>query len=464
MKKLYLSICLAMLMSLFLFNACDEEDTPAPVENNETIAKVNSCEGCHTNYEHLKEVHTPDPPSEGDDHGCGGPPPYYEPYDRVYMDGAGYAEFKASPHGKLDCVYCHNGVDDTADKAEAHSGNFMKKPSLDAEEKCGSCHASIVERAENSLHSQGWGQKRMVIQRSGTGEGTSETLPEDWAKLHEGLEEGYNENCMKCHANCGECHIVRPNAMGGGLENGHAFIKTPDMRNSCVGCHSSRGGHAYFGQAIGTEPDVHLAKAGFTCMDCHSQNEVHGTGEVQETRYKMPLLPECSDCHGDLSNDNSYHTMHFDTFNCQTCHSQDYNNCGNCHIGDGGAQVESHQKFKIAMNPIPEIKPYKMATVRQSLMGPNSWTKYGVSDLPNFASNPTYKYTTPHNILRWTERTDTTGGKLCFESCHIGKDDEGNFINKEFYLFEEDLDYEWEMPANKDIIVDGRLPNSWGVN
>ncbi len=99
-----------------------------------------------------------------------------------------------------------------------------------------------------------------------------------------------------------------------------------------------------------------------------------------------------------------------DSFNCQTCHSQDYNNCGSCHVpepgsGHGGARIESHLKFKIGMNPIPETKPYKMATLRQSLMAPDSWDGYGVANLDHFDVRPAYKYTTPHNIIRWTQRT-----------------------------------------------------------
>jgi hypothetical protein len=33
-------------------------------------------------------------------------------------------------------------------------------------------------------------------------------------------------------------------------------------------------------------------------------------------------------------------------------------------------------------------------------------------------------------------------------------------INKELYLFEEDL-LDWEQEASADIVVDGKLPASW---
>jgi thiosulfate/3-mercaptopyruvate sulfurtransferase len=462
MKTASVYFSLFTIIILFLFSGCkkdDNEDTPVLPDAS---LKVNSCEGCHTNYDHLKEVYTPDPP-DGGGAGCGGDIPHYEPYDRVYLGGDGYTAFKSELHGKISCVTCHNGVDGTSDKDEAHSGNFLKKPTSESEEKCGSCHPNIVNRTKNSLHEQGWGQKNMVVGRSGYG-----NHPTEFDNLPELMKEGYDVNCAKCHGTCGECHIVRPKQMGGGLSNGHQFIKTPDMRNVCVGCHVSRGGHAYLGVAPGTKPDVHLTDAGFnSCMFCHSKDEIHGDGNIYDTRYKMPLLPRCETCHPAIDNANLYHSTHIETFNCYTCHSQDYNNCGSCHIHGEGARIPSHQKFKIAMNPIPEIKPYKLATVRQSLSAPDSWKEYGIDNLANFDFAPTYKYTTPHNILRWTERTNVdtvydANHPECAQACHIVRKDDGTIVNKEFYLFEENLE-DWEIDADRDIVVDGRLPSGWDI-
>lgn len=441
---------------LFVLIGCTDDKIEQSPLTNEAMAKVNSCEGCHTNLDHLKEVYTPDPPSTGGG-GCGGDAPHYEPYDRVYMGGEGYANFKAGIHGKLSCVTCHDGVDGTSDKALAHSGDFIKHPSTKSKEKCGSCHPNIVNRTTNSLHEQGWGQKNMVVKRAGIG-----THPTEFDKLSEHMKEGYTDNCGKCHASCGDCHITRPIQGGGGLYKGHDFRKTPDMLDNCVTCHVSRGGHAYLGQGIGTVPDVHLTKAGFKCIDCHTSNEIHGDGNIYETRYEMPLLPKCEDCHGDLKSKNVYHQMHYDNFNCYTCHSQDYNNCGSCHVHGEGARIPSHLKFKIGMNPIPELRPYQMVTVRQSLSAPDSWKEYGIDNLANFDVAPTYKYTTPHNILKWTSRTQVTDGKACFDACHIIKEGD-NFRNKELYLFDSDLE-EWEKNATKNVVVDGKLPASWGVN
>lgn len=453
----------SILFSFILFLViavvgCKEELKDEPSTPETTVVKsIASCEGCHTNYETLKKNYTPDPPATGDSHGCGGEAPHFEPYDRVFLGGEGYQEFKSNIHGKIPCVGCHNGVDGTSDKTLAHSKDFIKKPSAKSDEKCGTCHTDIALRAKNSLHEQGWGQKSMVVLRSGLS-----NIPAGFDQLSEKMKEGYNENCAKCHGTCGDCHVNRPNAAGGGLSRGHAFTKTPDMRDICVSCHVSRGGHAYFGQAVGTVPDVHLSKKGFSCMNCHSKNEVHGDGKIYDQRYKMPMMPECTDCHKGIENSNNYHKNHMSTFSCNTCHSQDYNNCGSCHIAGEGARIASYQGFKIGMNPITDIKPFKYAVLRRSLMAPDSWSNFGVAALPKFDAKPTYKYATPHNIIRWTSRTQVAAGKACYDACHIIKETDGTYRNKEIYLFKSDLQ-SWELGATSSITVDGKLPYMWNV-
>jgi len=152
-----LSKCLVIIFSLILLViGCNEEEKDLPITPGAggELAK-NSCEGCHTDYDLLKQVHTPDPPSTGGG-GCGGDAPHYEPYDRVVLSGEGYEDFKNSVHGKLGCVACHNGVDnatgnnDSEMKENAHSGDFISSPSLYATEKCASCHPDIVARTKNS--------------------------------------------------------------------------------------------------------------------------------------------------------------------------------------------------------------------------------------------------------------------------------------------------------------------------
>ncbi len=438
-----------VLLALIVLGGCKKKsDDPQPDPNTPTVA---SCEGCHTNYAHLQAVFTPDtaaPPG-----GCGGGAPVYEPYDRVFMGGEGYLAFKASGHYQIGCTGCHKGTNNTDDKNLAHSGDFISHPSVFADEMCGTCHQAIVENFSTSLH-HGTGQKRKVTIRSGL------NGPDEFDQLPEHQIEGYNANCAHCHASCGECHVVRPVMGGGGLPNGHAFTKTPDMISVCVTCHVSRGGHAYLGVSPGTKADVHLTKAGFVCVDCHSSTDLHGDGNKVEQRYAYAGLPSCDDCHSGIATNNTYHSMHINDFNCQVCHSQVYNNCGSCHIHGEGARIPAYMDFKIASNPIPEIKPgFEFALVRRTLAAPDNWEVYGVPQYANFDAFPTYNYTTPHNLLRWTDRTQVTDGKACSSNCHI-RNEGGTLINKELYLFEDNL-LAWEIGATSKITVDGKLPTSW---
>ena len=123
------------------------------------------------------------------------------------------------------------------------------------------------------------------------------------------------------------------------------------------------------------------------------------------------------------------------------------------------------------MNPILDTKPqYKFALLRQSLMAPDSWKNYGTPILANFDVRPTYKYTTPHNIIKITSRTGFKASNgnwqtysTCYEGCHIIKQTDGSYKNKELYLFDSNC-LSWEKSANTGIVVDGKLPASSQVN
>jgi len=449
-SKIGLGVVLTFVLIVIAGIGCTNYQIPGKTPPE---PKVNNCEICHTDYERLVEVHSPDtaPPVGG----CGGDAPHYEPYDRVFMGGSGYDAYKESGHYAIGCVGCHNGDSDATEKDLAHSEDedFIKHPSMFYEDKCGSCHSDITDNFTTSIHN-GTGQKRKVTMRSGLS-GASEF---DQLPAHQ--IEGYNNNCAHCHGTCGNCHVVRPATGGGGLSAGHNFNKTPDMFNVCITCHVSRGGHAYLGVAPGTQPDVHLTEEGFDCLNCHDGHEIHGDGQPVEQRYAYTELPECESCHPSLETSNSYHSMHIEDFNCQVCHSQEYNNCGSCHIHGEGARIPSYMDYKIALNPIPDVKTgYEFALIRRTLAAPDNWKEYGVEEYANFAVHPTYNYTTPHNILLHTDRTNVGGSGGCSVNCHI-RNESGNLINKELYLFDSDL-LDWEIEANSVITVDGELPSSW---
>jgi len=442
-----LGLTLASLLIMSINPGCSNYQIPGKGSGGEI--KANSCEGCHTDYERLMAVHTPDtaaPPG-----GCGGSAPHYEPYDRVFLGGTGYDDFKLSGHYGIGCTGCHNGNGNTGDKVEAHSGDWIASPSMAHQEKCATCHETESDDFVTSLHN-GTGQMRKVAIRSGK-EGAHEF---DQLPAHQIA--GYDAKCSICHGTCGNCHVVRPAIAGGGLSKGHNFNKIPDWYNVCVSCHTSRGGHAFLGTEA--EPDFHRDSLEYTCLNCHDGHELHGDGQPVEQRYAYTELPTCEaeGCHEGREESNPYHIKHYDDFQCQICHSQDYNSCGACHIKDGHPEIEAHMDFKIALNTIPDVKEHKFALVRRNLAHPDNWKGYG-DDLvySNFEAFPTFNYTTPHNILKRTARTED--GAFCYSNCHI-RNEGGVLVNAEYYLWRDSL-LTWEIEATEAYTVDGELPSYW---
>jgi len=437
---------LGILLGILFVAACDDSDRtiPNPLQPK---ADVTTCIGCHSDEATLKLVADPNPPPTNGEGGCGGTLPEMEAWAKVYIGGNNGEKFLASAHGKLACVNCHGGMEPAKDKHEAHGTNFVKSPSREPDKYCGNCHPSIAARDKNSIHTQGFGQKRMVADRAGFP--SYENYPEQ-------LKLGYDQNCGKCHASCGECHVMRPRQAGGGFLAAHDFQKKPDMRLNCTACHSARVGHAYFGEGFGVGPDVHYLKLpGSQCTNCHTADEMHGTGRQYEQRYSVSNLPKCEQCHGDKNNSNAFHSVHWNTISCQGCHSQDYQNCGSCHVGSG-VRNGPYMGFKIGKNPLSTVKRFKYVVLRQGPAAPDTWSNFGIPTMNQFASHPTYRLATPHNIKRWTPRTEVDAGQSCFEACHI-KDGK----NAQWFLFSTDLNEQWEKDANASVVVDNALPASW---
>jgi len=424
--------------------ACSKDDDHSLL--NGPDANVTTCLGCHSSEATLKKVATPNPPPTGGGGGCGGELPEMEAWLKVYVGGPNGQKFLESTHGKMKCVMCHGGVEPAADKGEAHSGSFIGAPSRNAEEICGPCHPAIAANDKTSIHTQGTGQKHMVSLRHG--------FP-DYASYPERLKQGYDKNCGKCHSSCGECHVIRPRQAKGGFLAAHDFQRVPDMRLNCTACHAARVANAYFGEAPGTTYDVHYTKLpGGHCLNCHTGTEMHGDGTEHNQRYLVKSMPKCENCHGNKSKSNPYHSKHWDDLACQTCHSQQYQNCSSCHV-DTGTRNGPYFSFKIGMNAMPNVKRFKYVVVRNAPYAPDTWSNYGIATAANFDAAPTFKLASPHNTRRWTPRTTVDSGKPCYDACHIidGR-------NKQWYLFEKDL-LSWEVIANKPVVVDGKLPSGW---
>jgi hypothetical protein len=351
-----------------------------------------------------------------------------EVWQKVFL---GDAEFAQSTHGKVGCVICHGGDSSAQEKEIAHVA-LVADPS---EISCNTCHKDIACMNENSLHTTVSGMQAALEARGGN--------------LEEGspLATAFENHCQQCHTSCGQCHVSRPDELGGGLVSEHEFRETPSMQYNCVACHGARVGDEYLGKNAGIPGDVHWTKAGMTCVDCHSQ-ELHGSGQSVDTRYQNPEAVKCEDCHTDVwtnTEGNPQHEQHLSDLSCQVCHSLAYKNCYNCHIAIDEEGIPcrtsdpSEMHFEIGYNPIRSSeRPYEYVVLRHIPNCSDTCDYYGDNLLPNYNALPTWKYATPHNI-----QLNTPQNESC-NACHG---------NKELFLTEEDVS-EAEREANRRVIIE----------
>lgn len=354
-------------------------------------------------------------------------------------------DFLSTNHGKIPCISCHKGNPEAFEKETAHV-NIVAAPSEKSELYCDGCHSEVVANYSKSLHKNQRGYFKRIEKRLGY------SIENDAA-----LMANFDAECGKCHASCGQCHTSRPTSVDGGFINGHVFGE-PDRDNNCTACHGSRVGAEYLGQNEGYHADTHRYKVlgGSRCTLCHTGHEMHGSGQDFDYRYLNTDMVRCEDCHETERESNHYHEVHWANANlpklaCQVCHSQEYKNCNGCHTGGAGITGSSYMKFKIARNNFnleSANRDYDYVVVRHIPIVPNTYESWGIADLPNYNSEPTWKYATPHNIQRWTALTDTTGIEgSCGSKCHD---------SKEYYLTTDDL-FDFEVEANKDIVLDDKL-------
>jgi hypothetical protein len=355
------------------------------------------------------------------------------PHEKIFVDSE-IAEDEN--HGELGCHECHGGDPNEPDWSKAHKG-VVKDPSYpDPSETCGSCHDDIAENYKTSLHVTLSPYKKMIDMRANTDKA-----------VHAKVDEARELHCTSCHSSCGQCHISRPEAVEGGLLEGHLFQKRPPMHLVCTACHGSRIQKEYFGKNKGMAPDVHKEKY-FKCNKCHKADEMHGDGKDYANRYEVENGPKCLDCHKKIyepvSENAKNHWIHKDQVSCNVCHSQPYKNCYSCHTGKDKLGYKyfktkgSPLDFKIGINPLQSKKrPEKFVTVRHIPVDQDTFKFYVEDGLKNFDKLPTWKLATPHNIRRQTPQNKTCN------SCHG---------NKDLFLLTKDVKEKY-LKANKDVIV-----------
>jgi hypothetical protein len=368
-----------------------------------------------------------------------------EPWEKVLVDAEAFPE---TVHGHVACTDCHGGLQ-SAEKDIAHSG-LVARPSEGNPNACSECHIDVSEVFATSLHSTLQGYHTVLEARS---------VPEN----HPALQTMFDNHCYRCHTSCGDCHVSQPASVGGGLFDGHLFLRTPPMTRSCTACHGSRVGNEYLGKNEGIPGDVHFRQGRMNCIDCHSNHELHGqpsncsqchpaveTAEVPpaDHRYAGLQSPSCEACHPNttLGDDNiEMHTVHGADLQCQVCHSVAYSSCDGCHVALSAASGQpyfetqgTYQTFLIGRNPLRSFdRPYAYVVVRHIPVSPTSFDFYGANLLPNFNALTNWAYATPHNIQLTTPQAESCN------ACHG---------NADLFLTADKVDPA-ELEANLPVIV-----------
>ncbi len=439
-------------------------------ENSQDINEINgngsyTCEQCHTNKQLLKASLQKEPthhkPKGGG--GCGGSVSRFSGTDPIYVE----PDFLNTVHGKLGCQNCHGGVSPAQDRNEAHSKEFHVK--VDPKKVCGGCHKDIANNFFHNLHTKFNGMKPEnpeFIKRAVVHEMRVSDDEESKKLLARGIEDG---GCAECHrATCGSCHITLPEPSGGGFPaTGHAFYKRPNDVYNCTACHGSRKGKEYMLSGVSTKQvqqsdvikalglkdykpkrDVHYQK-GMHCSDCHNASWIHSSGPdlAGSLRYNDPKLPTCQECHVKGKEDDFYsismHATHAKPdastpyLQCQVCHAQVYPNCLSCHVSKENKGEEPPPDFKfftlkIAKNPLkldfykkifPDMlktRQYDYTLVRRPSVVPDTFDSYrpqGDTVLGNYTEYPTWKYASPHSIVKDSPQT-----KNGCTGCHASGD------------------------------------------
>jgi thiosulfate/3-mercaptopyruvate sulfurtransferase len=193
---------------------------------------------------------------------------------------------------------------------------------------------------------------------------------------------------------------------------------------NCGDCHSPSDD--YLGNIEGNQPDVHWTQAKMTCMDCHSEATVHGVEPGGSNANAAPATRSCESCHPEAVSGHSdirQHDLHYDKVACWVCHAQSYQNCYDCHVQrkDTGELSRKPGRvemgFKIGRLPGTNAQGQPLyGLVNHVPVTRDSYAILGDNLLPHFDDVPTWKPTTPHNILRRTKQN-----ARC-EACHESGD------------------------------------------
>lgn len=243
------------------------------------------------------------------------------------------------------CTKCHHGNAEAEGKDAAHVGLIKDPGDLKTVDKtCAVCHPEESRRVKHSamaLAPRIINHTRFAFGGQKTPDPAYATTKDDGLKQvpHPGESQNLGDDllrrsCLRCHLytkgsdrwgehrglGCSACHVAYPNTSDG-KPRSHSLVRDPGI-TACLKCHNSNHvGADYVGlfekdfdrgfrsplmqgrqptRIYGSEQhrllsDVHF-RAGMKCTDCHTLDEVHGTGEASRSPYNVVRI-SCESCH-----------------------------------------------------------------------------------------------------------------------------------------------------------------------
>nr|AAU83337.1 hypothetical protein GZ27E7_11 [uncultured archaeon GZfos27E7] len=250
-----------------------------------------------------------------------------------------------------------------------------------------SCHSDVTDNFTTSLHYTGAGMKDEYAKFAAE-------------KFGIDMDEYYaNWSCSECHATtCEKCH--------GDYQLIHE--DKGDMSknmSTCDQCHFKKQTSTFVGEtpAHGKIPiegaevahpaDIHYEK-GLICTDCHTAEEMHGTGEAAASQLEA-VKTSCEDCHNSpgkevkgmpvtqFAPDTPSHKIHGDKLDCTACHLGWAPKCVNCHLDTRKGTKVVIDDFRLAIGADGKIKPFMNMTAAydsETHTGYGAWFPHTVTD------------------------------------------------------------------------------------
>ncbi len=189
--------------------------------------------------------------------------------------------------------------------------------------------------------------------------------------------------CLDCHGTTDANGDAFPTPYTPGCSNCHATktqsFTDPVSQNECLKCHSREASIIQM-----NIPDVHRT-AGFTCMNCHKSNDVHGNGTEYNSMFDPgAIAADCSDpaCHGTFTHTNPAVDPHSGKIHCTSCHASTNLSCYNCHFESQPYHLKRAQSkitgFIILVNRTKDNKVHP-ATFQSTTYQGKTWIAMGPS-------------------------------------------------------------------------------------